>query len=327
MKMKRLLSAAVVAAAGIVLASAPSVAPAQTYPTKTVTIINPFAAGGSLDVMARLLADQLTQSLGQPVIVENRAGAGSTIGTGMVARARPDGYTLLITAANIVSAPALGTPVNYDWKKDFAPVTLLGNIAQVLAVPEDLPAKNLKEFVALAKSTKGGLSIGSLGPGSGSHINGKRLEEATGVALTDIPFKGMAETMTALAGGHIQLAFGNLPEVLTYQRGGRVRPIAIAMPTRSELAPGLPTVAESGYPNVAIVPWYGVLAPAGTPPDVVAKLQRSFAAALAQPALAARLKDMAITPIGSSPEEFRRVLEEDHAMYVKIGKEMGVTLK
>lgn len=326
MRMKRLLSATVVAAAGIV-ASLPAVAPAQTYPSKTVTMINPFAAGGSLDVMARLLADQLSQSLGQSVIVENRPGAGSTIGTAMVARARPDGYTLLITAGNIVSAPALGAPVNYDWKKDFAPVTLLGNIAQVVAVPEDLPAKNMKEFVALAKSTKGGMSIGSLGPGSGSHINGKRLEEATGVVLTDIPFKGMAETMTALAGGHIQLAFGNLPEVLTYQRGGRVRPIAIAMPTRSELAPGLPTMAESGYPNVAIVPWYGVLAPAGTPADVVAKLQRSFAAALAHPALTARLKDMAITPIGSSPDEFRRVLEEDHAMYVKIAKEMGISLK
>ncbi|WP_162572335.1 Bug family tripartite tricarboxylate transporter substrate binding protein [Variovorax sp. PBL-H6] len=325
--MKRLLSATVVAAAGIVSASLPTVAPAQTYPTKTVTMINPFAAGGSLDVMARLLADQLTQSLGQPVIVENRPGAGSTIGTAMVARARPDGYTLLITAGNIVSAPALGAPVNYDWKKDFAPVTLLGHIAQVVAVPEDLPAMSMKEFVALAKSTKGGLSIGSLGPGSGSHINGKRLEEATGVVLTDIPFKGMAETMTALAGGHIQLAFGNLPEVLTYQRGGRVRPIAIAMPTRSELAPGLPTMAESGYPNVAIVPWYGVLAPAGTPADVVEKLQRSFAAALAHPALAARLKDMAITPSGGSPDEFRRVLEADHAMYVKIGKEMGVSLK
>ncbi len=201
MRMKRLLSATIVAAAGIVLAGIPGLAPAQAYPTKTVTIINPFAAGGSLDVMARLLAEQMTQSLGQPVVVENRPGAGSTIGTALVARARPDGYTLLITAANIVSAPALGAPVNYDWKKDFAPVTKLGNIAQALAVPEDLPAKTMKEFVALAKSTPGGLSVGSLGPGSGGHINGKRLEQVTGVALTDIPFKGMAETMTALAGG------------------------------------------------------------------------------------------------------------------------------
>lgn len=327
MRMKRLLSATVVAAAGIVLAGVPGLAAAQDYPTKTVTIINPFAAGGSLDVMARLLAEQMTQSLGQPVVVENRPGAGSTIGTALVARARPDGYTLLITAANIVSAPALGAPVNYDWKKDFAPVTKLGNIAQALAVPEDLPAKTMKEFVALAKSTPGGLSVGSLGPGSGGHINGKRLEQVTGVALTDIPFKGMAETMTALAGGHIQLAFGNLPEVLTYQRGGRVRPIAIAMPARSELAPGVPTMAESGYASVAIVPWYGVLAPAGTPPDVLAKLQRSFVAALAHPAVAGRLKEMAITPIGSSQDEFRRELEAEHAMYVRIGKELGVSFK
>lgn len=327
MRMKRLLSAAVMAGAGMVLASVPGFAAAQAYPTKTATLVNPFAAGGSLDIMARLLAEQLTQSLGQPVVVENRPGAGSTIGTALVARARPDGYTVLITAGNIVSAPALGAPVNYDWKKDFVPVTLLGNIAQVVAVPEDLPARSLKELVALAKSTHGGLSVGSLGPGSGGHVNGKRLEQVTGVSLTDIPFKGMAETMTALAGGHIQLAFGNLPEVLTYQRGGRVRPIAIAMPTRSELAPNVPTMAESGYPSVAIVPWYGVLAPTGTPADVVAKLQRSFAAALAHPAVLARLKDMAITPIGSSQDEFRRQLEDDYAMYVKIGKEFGISLK
>ena len=327
MRMKHLLSAAVVAAAGIVLASVPSFAAAQAYPTKTVTMVNPFAAGGSLDIMARLLAEQMAQSLGQPFVVENRPGAGSTIGTALVARARPDGYTLLITAGNIVSAPALGAPVNYDWKKDFAPVTLLGNIAQVVAVPEDLPAKSLQELVALAKSTPGGLSVGSLGPGSGGHVNGKRLEQVTGVTLTDIPFKGMAETMTALAGGHIQLAFGNLPDVLIYQRGGRVRPIAIAMPTRSKLAPNVPTMAESGYPSVAIVPWYGVLAPTGTPPDVVAKLQRSFAAALAHPTVAARLKDMAITPIGSSQDDFRRQLEDDYAMYLKIGKEFGISLK
>jgi len=327
MTIKHLLSAAVVAGAGIVLASVPNFAAAQAYPSKTVTMVNPFAAGGSLDIMARLLAEQMTRSLGQPVVVENRPGAGSAIGTALVARARPDGYTLLITAGNIVSAPALGAPVNYDWKKDFAPVTLLGNIAQVVAVPEDLPAKSLKELVALAKSMPGGLSVGSLGPGSGGHVNGKRLEQVTGVTLTDIPFKGMAETMTALAGGHIQIAFGNLPEVLTYQRGGRVRPIAIAMPTRSELAPDVPTMAESGYPSVAIVPWYGVLAPTGTPADVIVKLQRSFAAALAHPAVAARLKDMAIKPIGSSQEDFRRQLEDDYAMYVKIGKEFGISLK
>ena len=327
MRIKQLLSAMVVAAAGIVLASVPLIAPAQTYPSKTVTLVNPFAAGGSLDIMARLLAEQLSQSLGQPVVVENRVGAGSTIGTAVVARARPDGYTLLITAANIVSAPGLGMPVNYDWKKDFVPITLLGNIAQVVAVPGDLPVKNMKELVAFAKSNPGGLSVGSLGPGSGGHINGKRLQQATGITFTDIPFKGMAETMNALAGGHIQLAFGNLPDVLTYQRGGRIRPIAIAMPSRSGLAPDLPTLDESGYSSLAIVPWYGVLAPAGTPADVVTKLQRSLTAALAQPAVATRLKDMAITPIASTQADFARRLEEDYAMYLKISKEMDISLK
>jgi len=324
MRVKRVFSVLV---ALVVALGAPVGAVAQTYPSKPVTMINPFAAGGSLDIMARLLAEQLSQQLGQPVLVENRPGAGSAIGTAVVAHARPDGYTLLITAGNIVSAQALGAPVNYDWRKDFVPITLLGTIAQVVAVPENSPAKSMKDLVTLARSSPGGYSIGSLGVGSGGHINGKRLEQATGITLTDIPFKGMAETMTALAGGHIQLAFGNLPEVLTYQRGGRVRPIAVAMPTRSELAPDLPTLAEAGYPSVAIVPWYGVLAPAGTAPDVLAKLQKAFVAALGNPALAARLKEMAITPVGSSPEAFRQQLESDHAMYVKIGKEMGISLK
>ena len=327
MKIERLVSTLVLAAAGLVLAGAHANAAAQAYPGKPVTIVNPFAAGGSLDIMARLVAEQLTPQLGQPVVVENRPGAGSTIGTALVARARPDGYTLLVTAANIVSAQAFGAPVNYDWKKDFEPVTLLGTIAQVVAVPQDSPVQSLRDLVALSKSNPGGYSFGSLGPGSGGHINGKLLEQATGITLTDIPFKGMAETMGALAGGHIQLAFGNLPEVLTYQRGGRVRPIALAMPTRSQLAPDVPTMAEAGYPTGAIVPWYGVLAPAGTPTDVVAKLQRAFATALAHPAVAARLKEMAITPVGSRPDEFRRQLESEYAMYVKMSKDMGISLK
>lgn len=144
---------------------------------------------------------------------------------------------------------------------------------------------------------------------------------------SDIPFKGMTETMGALAGGHIQLAFGNLPEVLTYQRSGRVRPVAIAMPTRSELAPNLPTMAEAGYPTGAIVPWYGVLAPAGTPPEVVVKLQRALVTALAHPAVAARQKEMAITPVGSTSDDFRRQLDTEYAMYVKMGKDMGISLK
>ncbi|WP_077000552.1 tripartite tricarboxylate transporter substrate binding protein [Variovorax sp. KK3] len=327
MKIRRLVSALVLTAGGLILAGAHVNAAAQAYPTKPVTIINPFAAGGSLDIMARLVAEQLSPQLGQPVVVENRPGAGSTIGTAVVARARPDGHTLLITAANIVSAQAFGAPVNYDYKKDFVPVSLLGTIAQVVAVPEDSSARTLQDLVKLSKSNPGGFSFGSLGPGSGGHINGRLLEQATGITLTDIPFKGMAETMGALAGGHIQLAFGNLPEVLTYQRSGRVRPIAIAMPTRSELAPNLPTMAEAGYPTGAIVPWYGVLAPAGTPPQVVAKLQRALVTALAHPAVAARLKDMAITPVGSTSDDFRRQLDTEYAMYVKIGKDMGISLK
>jgi len=324
MKVARLLGAMVIVAFGT---SPLGGVAAEPYPTKVVTIINPFAAGGSLDILLRLVADRMSETLGHSVVVENRPGAGSMIGTAAVARARPDGYTVLATATNIVSAPALGAPVHYDWKKDFAPVTLLGTIAQFVAVPEDSPAKTLQEFVALAKAKPGTYSIGSLGPGSSGNVNGKRLEQVAQIQLVDIPYKGMSETMTALAGGQIQVAYGNVPDVLMYQRGGRVRPIAIAMPMRSELAPNIPTMAESGFPSGAIPPWYGVLVPAGTSPDIVAKLQQSFAAAMKHPPIAARLKEMAITPIASTPDEFRQYLDADYAMYSKLGKEMGISLK
>ncbi len=316
------------AAFALVLAAATSGASAaDAYPTRVVTIVNPFAAGGSLDILLRLMAERMAETLGQSVIVENRPGAGSTIGTAVVARARPDGYTVLATATNIVTAPALGAPVQFDWKKDFAPVTLLGTIAQFVAVPQDSPAKTLQDFVALAKAKPGSYSIGSLGPGSSGNVNGKRLEQAAQIQLVDIPYKGMSETMTALASGQIQVAYGNVPDVLMFQRGGRVRPIAIAMPARSELAPNVPTMTEAGFPTAAAPPWYGVLVPAGTPPEIVAKLQESFAAAMKHPPIAARIREMAITPIASTPDEFRQHLEAEYAMYSKLGKEMGISLK
>lgn len=292
-------------------------AASETYPSKPITIVNPFAAGGSLDVLARLLAERVSKATGQPVIVENRPGAGAVIGTTQVSRARPDGYTLLITAGNIVSAPALGMPVQYDWRTSFAPITLLARIAQTVAVPADLPVNTLQEFVSLAKKQPGSLALGSLGPGSGGQINGKLLQQAAGISLVDVPFKGMSETMTALAGGHIQVAFGNLPEVLTYQRGGKMRPLAITLPNRSKLAPDVPTLAEAGFGGIVIPVWYGLLAPAGTPEDVVAKLQTLFSNAIHSADLQKRLDDMAISVVASGPEEFRRQLQEDFDLYGK----------
>lgn len=290
---------------------------ADTYPSKTITLVNPFAAGGSLDILARLLAEQVSKSLGQSVIVENKPGAGAVIGTAHVARARPDGYTLLITAGNIVSAPALGMPVQYDWKNSFVPITMLGSIGQAIAVSSDLPVKSLQELTSLAKSREAPLAMGSLGPGSGGYINGKLLQQATGITFTDISYKGMSETMSALAGGHIQVALGNLPEVLTYQKSGKMRPIAVVLPNRSRLAPDVPTLEESGLQDVLIPVWYGLLAPAGTPPEIVSKLNSVFSKAMHSAELQKRLDDMSITPVAGPPEDFRRQLQVDFNKFAK----------
>jgi len=300
---------------------------AETWPSRAITIVNPFAAGGTLDVFARLLAEDVSRTLGQPVIVENRPGANSTIGTTFVAKARPDGYTLLITAANIVSAPALGATVQYDWKTGFVPIMLLGSVAQAVAVPADLPVSTLQELVTYAKANPGQLGMGSLGPGSGSLINGKIFQQAAGITLIDVPFKGMAETMGALAGGHVHVAFGNLPDVLTYQRGGRIKAIAIAMPTRSPLAPDIPTLTEVGFGDSIQPPWYGVLAPGGTPPEVQQKLRVAISAALATPRIKSRMSEMAISPSPSSAEAFQKELQSEFDRYAAFRAEFGVGTK
>jgi tripartite-type tricarboxylate transporter receptor subunit TctC len=301
-------------------------AAAENFPEKRITLINPFAAGGSLDVLCRLLAERLRETLGQPVVVEVRSGAGSTIGSNFVAKSKPDGHTLLAQATNFTIAPAVGAKLPYDWKKDFAPVTLLGTIPQVLTVPQNSPVQTVNDLVKAARAQPGSVTYGTLGDGSGGHLHGSKFQRVAGIQLTQIPFKGNADILTALAGGHISMSFSNLPEVIAYQRQLRVRPLAIATEARSEMVPDLPTMAEAGYPGVISVPWYGILAPAGTPRPVIGLLQKEFAAALKHPATVARLKEMGITGIGSTPEEFAERLDSEVKRFRTIAEETGIRL-
>ncbi|OZI20300.1 hypothetical protein CAL26_22475 [Bordetella genomosp. 9] len=300
---------------------------AERFPERPVMVVNPFPAGGSLDNLLRLLAQKVTESMGQPMLVENRPGASSIIGSGFVARAKPDGYTLLAQSTNFTIAPAVGVELPYDTEKSFEPVTLLAAVPQVLAVPAASAARSVKDLVEQAKGHPGSVTYGTLGPGTGGHMTGEAFQRSAGITLSQIPFRGSSQTLQALAGGHIGMAFGNLPEILEYEKGGLVRPLAIAADKRSALAPTLPTMAEAGYPGVISEPWYGILAPAGTPAAIVDRLQVEFAKALRQPDVAQRLRELGIRTVASTPQEFRQYISGEIRQYGKLAKEANISLK
>ncbi|MGD9714442.1 MAG: Bug family tripartite tricarboxylate transporter substrate binding protein [Thermomicrobiales bacterium] len=301
-------------------------AAASEYPQHAITIVNPFAAGGSLDILCRMLAKMMSETIGQAVIVENRPGAASVIGSQYVANAKADGYTILAQASNFVVAPALGAPLPYDWRRDFVAISQLGSIAQALSVPESSPLRNVAELVKFAKLHPGEVTYGSLGQGSGGHVTAAQFEQMAGIRLTQVPFKGMSQTLAALAGGHIQMAFGNLPEILHYQRLGRVRPLALGSKTRSPLAPDLPTMSEVGFPGFVAEPWYGVLAPAETPKPVVDRIHQELLRVLKQPEIEVRLREMGIRSVGSTPQAFQQFMESEFATFVKVGREAKIQL-
>lgn len=315
-----------VASLGASLAALPEAA-AQAYPSRPITLVVPFSAGGSLDVLCRLIGLRLQESMGQPVIVENRAGAGSLIGTGQVAKAKADGYTLLAQTRVINITPALGGKVSYDWKRDFQPVFLMGAMPQALAVPASSKIQSVKELVEIAKKDPGKVMYGTLGEGSGGHLTGRMLEMAADIRMTPVPFKGSSQTMTALAGGQIDMTFGNLPEVLQYEKSGRVRGLALALPQRSELAPQLPTLAEIGYPGVISNPWYGILAPAGTPAPVIDRLHKELSAALRHPDVAAKFKELGVSMRGAGPQEFGKQMQEEFDEFERFGRLAGIRLQ
>ncbi|MGE0807368.1 MAG: Bug family tripartite tricarboxylate transporter substrate binding protein [Burkholderiaceae bacterium] len=309
------------------LLSASPHASAQPYPNRPITLVVPFSAGGSLDLLCRLIGLRIQESTGQPVLVDNRPGAGGTIGTTLVAKSKPDGYTLLAQTRIINLTPALGAKVSYDWKNDFQPIILLGAIPQALAVPSTSLARSVQEFVALAKKDPGKTMYGTLGEGSGGHLTGRMFEMVAKIQMTPVPYKGSSQTMTALASGQIDMTIGNLPEVLQYEKMGRVRPLALAAHARSELAPQLPTLAEVGFPGVVSAPWYGILAPAGTPEAVIDKIHKEIAMALKHPEVIAKFNELGIAIQAIGPEPFRRQMQEEFTEYERFGREAGIKLQ
>lgn len=297
---------------------------AQNFPHKPVHIINPFPAGGTLDTVVRLIAQKMSEQVGQPVVVENKTGASGIIGLSAAAKAVPDGHTMVAMANSFAVTPAVRKDLPYDSTRDFVPVTFIGRTPHVLAVHASLPANSLQELVALARQRPESVSYGTLGDGTYSHLVGKMFEKAAGVQLLQVPFRGSAPTIAALVANQITMAFGNLPEIMPHVRAGRLKPLAIASPKRSALAPELPTVAELGYPGFTSESWYGFLVPGGTPPELVSSLQREVARALVHPELKERLAGLGVVPGGEPPAEFAAFLREQMASYAAIVKEANI---
>ncbi len=301
------------------------VAVAQVFPSKPITIVVPFSAGGTLDAVTRLVASKVADNVGQPVVVENRTGAQGLIGFQSVAKAPPDGYTLVTIANSFAVNPAVRNDLPYDSVKDFAPLTSLGITPHVLAVHPSLPVSSVKDLVALARQKPDTLTYGTLGEGSYSHLVGKMFEKAAGgIRLVQVPFRGSAPSILAVLGEQITMVFGNLPEIVPHMKSGKLKALAISATARSPLIPDLPTMTEAGFPGFHSESWYGLVAPAGTPPDVLHRLQREVARALALPEVKERLAMQSVSGGGETPEEFAASLRTLMATYAAIAKETNI---
>ena len=295
-----------------------SFACAQPYPDKPVRLIVPYPAGGPNDIIGRMVALKLSATLGQQIIVDNRAGAGGNIGTDLVAKATPDGYTLLSGGmGSLVMNPAL-EKVPYDPVHDFAPVILVASAPNVLVVHPSLPVKSVKELIALARAHPGVLNYGSGGVGTTPHLSGALFNVLAHVNIVHVPYKGNAPALTDLLGGQVQLAFLGIPPVAPYVAAGKLRALAVTSAHRSQALPQVPTIAESGVPGYELSPWYGVLAPAGTPASIVVRLNTAIAQAMHTPDMIQKLKMIGAEVETTTPEAFGARIQADLVKWTKV---------
>jgi tripartite-type tricarboxylate transporter receptor subunit TctC len=299
-------------------------AQAQAYPAKPIRFVVPYPAGGPLDTVARLLGYKVSESLHQPVIVDNKPGAGGNIGADAVAKSPPDGYTILMGAvATHAINPTLYASIPYDPIRDFIPVTQVASTPNVLVVNPSIPASSVREFIAYAKAHPGELNFGSGSTGSAGHLAGELFKSMAAIEMTHIPYKGAAPAMQDLIGGRIQLMFDNLASSLGQVRAGKVKAIAVTTARRTALAPELPTIAESGLPGFDISTWFGIFVPAGTPREVVEKLHGEFTRALADREVREKMLILGAEPVGGRPEEFAAYIRAEADKYARVIKASG----
>lgn len=302
------------------------VAAAQTYPTRAISLVVPFPAGGTTDVLARAVGQELSKNLGQPVVVESKPGAGATLGADFVAKAKPDGYTLLMGAVHHTIATSVYKKLPYDFQKDLTPITTLALVPNVLVINPNVPAKTVKELLALAKADPGKLTYGSNGNGTGQHLIGAQFEAMGGVQLLHIPYKGSGPLTTDLLGGQITMSFDTITPVLQHIKGGKLRALAVTTLKRSSALPDVPTLDESGLKGFDLGTWFGLLAPAGTPKDVVARLNAEIVKIVNTPDFRKKMDDIGAEPIGNSPEQMAKQIKDDTERFAKLVKDAKVSI-
>ena len=299
-------------------------APAQQYPSKPIRFICPFAPGGGTDILARLLAQRLSEPLGQPVIVDNRPGAGGVIGAEIAARSPADGYTMMLGSPGPLTINPAMQKVPYDTLRDFAPITLAQISPFVLLVHPSVPANSVKELIALAKARPGALNYGSAGNGSVSHFSSEQFKALAGVDVVHVPYKGAAPYLIDLVGGRLQMAFENLPTVWPHVRTGKLRLLAVGTKSRSALVPDKPTVAEAGVPGYESSTAFGVLAPAKTPPAAIGRLNRELVRILHSPDIREKMAAEGVEAVGGTPQEYSAHLKAELAKYARVVKAAGI---
>jgi tripartite-type tricarboxylate transporter receptor subunit TctC len=309
----------ILSGSAIILGLACVPAAGQNYPVKPIRLIVPYPPGGPTDLVGRSIGQKLTEAWGQQVIVENRAGAASAVGTEVAARAPADGYTVLLgTSAGFSINPALGGKLLYDPERDFAPITLLVINPQILVVHPSMPVHSVKMLVALAKSRPGQINYASVGNASPQHLGMEMLKRMTDIDMVHVPYKGTAPAVTDILAGNVSLMFNSMPSVLPQARAGRLRGLAVSSARRSAAAPDIPTVAEAGVPGFDYVTWYGLFAPAGTPRDIVNRLNAQVAKILAEPELAKRFASQGAEPLSNTPDQLAQYRRAEYERWRKL---------
>jgi tripartite-type tricarboxylate transporter receptor subunit TctC len=299
---------------------------ASSFPNQPIRMVVPYPPGGPTDITARVVAAEMSKTIGQNIVIDNRPGASGMIGSEMVTKSTPDGYTLLANASIHVINPSVYPDMRFDAIKDFVPITQLAQVPLVLVVPANSPIKSVKDLVEYAKANPGKVNFGSAGSASAQHLAGESFKIAAGIQMQHIPYKGSAPALTDLAGGQLQLMFDSMPSATPMINSGKLRAIAVTTTTRAKARPDLPTIAESGFPGFDISTWYAYWAPKGTPADVVEKLAASAAQALKNPEVIAKYEAMGAEPVGSTPAQFAAYVESEAKKWSDIVKKSGAKL-
>ena len=302
-------------------------ASAQTYPRKPIRWIVPFPPGGSTDLLARVVGQKLTEAWGQQVIVENKGGAGGTLGAAEAARATADGYTLLMGAIHHTIASSVYPKLPYDIQKDFAPITVVAIVPNVLVVNPSVPANSTKELIAYAKANPGKLTYGSAGMGTAHHLIGEQFNLQAGVNILHVPYKGSSPAVADLIGGQVLIMYDTVASCLPHIKSGKLRPLAVATAKRSSALPDVPTIAEAALPGFEVTTWFGALAPVETPKEIVVKLNGEIVKILAMPDVRKRLLDAGAEPVGNSPEQMAAQIKKETGEFAKIVKQAKITVE